>query len=175
MGWTAGVRFPAGTRHISPLHSVQTGSGAHPAFYPNGTGGPFPRGKAAGVWSWPHLQLVPTLRMGELYLHSPHVFKAWCFINSTSGQLYVTHTRKYRSRWKEYWNFCHWELQNSHTSVLPFRSTLSDRCNWYTVAKVCMNQTAHSWAPPITVGAPGRMPTIRYYQYGTRKHEVNRQ
>jgi hypothetical protein len=30
-GWTAGVRFPAEARNFSLLHSVQTGSGAHPA------------------------------------------------------------------------------------------------------------------------------------------------
>jgi len=31
---------------------VQTGSGAHPASYPMGTRGSFPRGKAAGAWRW---------------------------------------------------------------------------------------------------------------------------
>jgi hypothetical protein len=31
------------------LHVVQTGYGAHPASYPMGTGGSFPRGKAAGA------------------------------------------------------------------------------------------------------------------------------
>jgi hypothetical protein len=31
------------------LHVVQTGSGANPASYPMGTGGSFPRGKAAGA------------------------------------------------------------------------------------------------------------------------------
>jgi len=30
-----------------------TGSGAHPASYPVGTGGPFPRNKGGGAWSWP--------------------------------------------------------------------------------------------------------------------------
>jgi hypothetical protein len=30
-GLEAGVPFPAGLRDYSPLHSVQTGSGAHPA------------------------------------------------------------------------------------------------------------------------------------------------
>jgi len=30
-----------------------TGSGAHPASYPMGTGGSFLGGKAAGSWSWP--------------------------------------------------------------------------------------------------------------------------
>jgi hypothetical protein len=34
------------------LHSVQTGSGAHPASYPLSTECPFPGSKAAGTWSW---------------------------------------------------------------------------------------------------------------------------
>jgi hypothetical protein len=42
-GWTAGVRFPAGARNFSVLHSVQIGSGAHPASSPMGAGGS-PRG-----------------------------------------------------------------------------------------------------------------------------------
>jgi hypothetical protein len=40
------VRSPAGSRDFSCSLCVQTGSGAHPASYPVGTGGPFPRGKA---------------------------------------------------------------------------------------------------------------------------------
>jgi hypothetical protein len=43
------VRFPAGAGNFSLHHRVQTGSGAHPASYPIGTRGPFPRGKAAGA------------------------------------------------------------------------------------------------------------------------------
>jgi hypothetical protein len=39
--WTAGVRLPAGSRDFFLLHSVQTGSGAHPASYPMGTRGCF--------------------------------------------------------------------------------------------------------------------------------------
>jgi hypothetical protein len=38
-----GVRSPAGAKDFS---CVQTGSGAHPASSPMGTGGPFPGGKA---------------------------------------------------------------------------------------------------------------------------------
>jgi hypothetical protein len=34
---------------FSLLHTVQTGSGAHPTFYPMGTGCSFPEGKAAGA------------------------------------------------------------------------------------------------------------------------------
>jgi hypothetical protein len=34
---------------FSPVHSVQTGPGAHPASYPMGTGGDLPGGNAAGA------------------------------------------------------------------------------------------------------------------------------
>jgi hypothetical protein len=43
MGWTTRVRIPAGAINLSLLHSVQTDSGAHPASYPMGTRGSFPR------------------------------------------------------------------------------------------------------------------------------------
>jgi hypothetical protein len=43
-GWTAGVRFPAGARDFSILHS----SGAHPASYAMGTGDDFPWVKRPG-------------------------------------------------------------------------------------------------------------------------------
>jgi hypothetical protein len=41
-----GIRFPAGAKDFSCSLCVQTGSGAHPASCPMGTGGPFPGGKA---------------------------------------------------------------------------------------------------------------------------------
>jgi hypothetical protein len=37
-----GVRFPAGAKDFASILCVQTGSGAHPASCPMGTGGPFP-------------------------------------------------------------------------------------------------------------------------------------
>jgi len=46
MGWTIGVIglcFPVGDKNF------QTGSGAHPAYYPIGTGRYSPGGKAAGA------------------------------------------------------------------------------------------------------------------------------
>jgi hypothetical protein len=49
MGWKAGVKFLAGTRDFSVLYSIKTGSKAHPASYPMGTGGSIPKGKVAGV------------------------------------------------------------------------------------------------------------------------------
>jgi hypothetical protein len=41
-----GVRFPAGAKDFSFNLCVQTGSGAHPASCPMGTGGSFPGEKA---------------------------------------------------------------------------------------------------------------------------------
>jgi hypothetical protein len=49
MAWKVGVRFPAGARDFSLLHSVKTWPEAHPVSYPMGTGGRFPEGKAAGA------------------------------------------------------------------------------------------------------------------------------
>jgi hypothetical protein len=43
------VRVPAEVGHFSLHHSVQTGSGAHPASYTMGTSGSFSGGKAAGA------------------------------------------------------------------------------------------------------------------------------
>jgi hypothetical protein len=42
MGWTTGVRLPAGEKDFSLFHSVQTGSRDHPASYPMGIRGSFP-------------------------------------------------------------------------------------------------------------------------------------
>jgi len=48
-----GFQFPAGAGTFSlPCH-VQNSFGAHSASYLMSTGGSFPRGKAATVWSWP--------------------------------------------------------------------------------------------------------------------------
>jgi hypothetical protein len=45
-GWTIGVRSLTGAEDFSSGPCVQTGSGAHPASCPMGTGGYFPGGKA---------------------------------------------------------------------------------------------------------------------------------
>jgi hypothetical protein len=47
MDWTIEVRFPVGAQDFSSSLCVQTGSEAHLASCPMGTGGPYPRGK---VW-----------------------------------------------------------------------------------------------------------------------------
>jgi hypothetical protein len=43
--WTIGVRSPTEAEDFSSSPYVQTGSGAHPASNPMGTGGPFPGAK----------------------------------------------------------------------------------------------------------------------------------
>jgi hypothetical protein len=45
-GRAIGDRSPAGAKDFFSNLCVQTGSGAHPASSPMGTGGPFPGGKA---------------------------------------------------------------------------------------------------------------------------------
>jgi hypothetical protein len=47
-----GVRISARLRYFSPLYSLQTGYGAHTAFYPMGGADCFPGNKAAEAWSW---------------------------------------------------------------------------------------------------------------------------
>jgi hypothetical protein len=46
MGWTDRVGFQAGARDFSLLHSIKTGSGAHPASYLMDNAGSFPRPEA---------------------------------------------------------------------------------------------------------------------------------
>jgi hypothetical protein len=68
------VRSPTGADFSSSL-CIQTGSGAHPASYPMGTGGSFPGGKARprrdADHSPTHPHLVPRLRMSRSYTSSP--------------------------------------------------------------------------------------------------------
>jgi hypothetical protein len=71
MGSTARALLPAGARDL--LHSIQTGSVAHPDSFPVGTRGSFPESKAAG-WGMKlttQLHLVTRSRMVELHLYFP--------------------------------------------------------------------------------------------------------
>jgi hypothetical protein len=80
-----GVRLPAGTRGVSLLHKFQTGSWAHPASYPKGTGSCFRGGKAGGVWIWPLTSIqclgkngkaIPSLPQTPSW-HGACVLKPW--------------------------------------------------------------------------------------------------
>jgi hypothetical protein len=74
-GWTTGQsRFDPRQRRkdFSSSLCVQTGSGAHPASCPMGTGGPFPGGKARPGRDADHSpHLVPRSRMSRSYNSSP--------------------------------------------------------------------------------------------------------
>jgi hypothetical protein len=66
------VRSPAETKYFSSTLCVQTGSGAHPASCPMGTGGPFlgvKRGRGVTLTTHPHL--VPRSWMSRIYISSP--------------------------------------------------------------------------------------------------------
>jgi hypothetical protein len=65
------VRSPTGAEDFSSSPCVQTGSGAHPASYPMGTGDPFPGGKARpSVTLTTHPHLVPRLSISRSYTSS---------------------------------------------------------------------------------------------------------
>jgi hypothetical protein len=68
-----GVRFPAGTENFPLRHRIHTGSEAHPASCPMGTGGSFSGGKAAGREAdhSPPSNAEVT-EFVEIYLHSPN-------------------------------------------------------------------------------------------------------
>jgi hypothetical protein len=76
--WTIGVRSPAEAEDFSSSPCVQTGSGAHPASCPMGTGGPFPGGKARPGREADHSppSSAEVKYEWELYLLSPHVSMA---------------------------------------------------------------------------------------------------
>jgi hypothetical protein len=68
------VRSLTEAEDFSSSPCVQTGSGAHPASYPMGTGGPFPGGKARPGRDADHspASSVEVKNEQELYLFSPH-------------------------------------------------------------------------------------------------------
>jgi hypothetical protein len=73
-GWTARVRFPAGTVFLF-RHRVQVGSGVHPLSYQVSSGYSFPGGKETRAWSWLFTSHLASSWSVELYLHSqirPH-------------------------------------------------------------------------------------------------------
>jgi hypothetical protein len=67
-----GIRSPTEAKDFSSGLCVQTSSESHPAFYPMGTGGPFPRGKARPGRDDDHLRLssAGVKNEYELYLLS---------------------------------------------------------------------------------------------------------
>jgi hypothetical protein len=95
MGWTIGVRSPRGAKDFSSSPCVHAGSGANPACYPMGTGGPFPEGKARpGRDADTHPYPVPRLTMSRSYTSSPPCASMACsgtaffYGHTTHSQIY---------------------------------------------------------------------------------------
>jgi hypothetical protein len=80
----AGIRSSAEAKDFSFSFCVHTGAEVHPASYPMGTVGPFPRVKRGrGVTLTTHPRLVPRSRMSRSYISSP----PW-LLHGVAGQLY---------------------------------------------------------------------------------------
>jgi hypothetical protein len=72
-----GGRVPVGVK-FSSLHVIQTGSGAHSASNPMGTGGSFHGVKRPGVILTTHIQLVPRSRIrGYIYIYPLSHTSSW--------------------------------------------------------------------------------------------------
>jgi hypothetical protein len=87
VGWTAGVRFPTGTRDFSRLHRVQTGYSFNQASYPMAIGGSFPGVKTAGSWSWP--MSSAEINKDRAASPLPHTSSCLCLINSAQEQFHL--------------------------------------------------------------------------------------
>jgi hypothetical protein len=74
-------------KDLSFLHSIQTDSGGHPASYPIGFGGSFPRGKATRAWSWPFTPSNVRIKNSGAYFCSPTCLHGT--INEAQGSLYL--------------------------------------------------------------------------------------
>jgi hypothetical protein len=86
------VRSPTGAEDFSSSPCVQTGSEAHPASYPMGTGVLSPGVKCGrGVTLATHTHLVPRLRMSRSCTSSPPHVPPW----RVAGQFYFFFTFTY--------------------------------------------------------------------------------
>jgi hypothetical protein len=105
------VRSPAKEKDFSSSVCIQTSSGAHPAFCPMGTRGPFPRGKV-----WPGRdadhspQLVPRSWMTRSYTSSPPPAPKWCVVG-LAFYLPAEHLLK----------LPHHSCQTAHTEMLQIK------------------------------------------------------
>jgi hypothetical protein len=72
------VRFPIQTRDFLLLQNVWTGCGVNLTCYSLGTRCSFPRGKAAGAWSWSVTYIYcPGYEWCEVYLYHPPSPNSW--------------------------------------------------------------------------------------------------
>jgi hypothetical protein len=61
--------------------TIDKSTGAHPTYYPVGTGGFFfTRGKAAGTWIWPLTSISDEIKNTWIYTTTPPYFMSWCLV-----------------------------------------------------------------------------------------------
>jgi hypothetical protein len=90
------VRVPVGSR-IFLLQDVQTGSGAHPASYPMGTGALSPRIKRQEREADHSLPINAEVKKMWIYTSTPlYAFMVWCFNSLCKGQIYFI------GRWQDF-------------------------------------------------------------------------
>lgn len=97
---TGQLEFDSSTGKDFTLHQwVYTGTGAHPATYPNGTGSSFCGKKSAGAWSWPIISLSHcSSRFGvyaqwQFYQHNPTFDITWGISETRNSIIHNTQTR----------------------------------------------------------------------------------
>ena len=106
--------FPAEATDSTPLQSIQTGLGVHPASYQISTWVPSMEESSHRIKLTTHLHLAPI----ELYLHSPKWLKVWCLIKH-SDNIFITKFLLHDAE-TQYAQYLYW---------FPFKCTWCDNLN----------------------------------------------
>jgi len=105
------------------FHRVQTSSEAHPTSCPVDIAGSYPRGNAAGAWSWP--------------LTSPQfIFMAWCLVKYRVSPVGVRICGQFLCNYILMLGHCHWGLATSRplgqcsSNCTPFMTSWKLSSQW---------------------------------------------
>jgi hypothetical protein len=109
------------------IHSVQTGSGTHPASCPMGIRDYYPGDKTARPWSWPLISIWCRWQDWRSYASTlPYVFMAWCLINYAQGQIYHLYLCIVSTSWTHFVSYqgifvqCGFCFNSSNISLISF-------------------------------------------------------
>jgi hypothetical protein len=93
-----GFWFLTGAKDFSDLHSIQTGSGAHPASYPVGTRGLIPQGVEQMECEPDHSPPSSTkVRNWWSYTFTPpYIFLVWCLIKPKNNLTFTFEVKLYK-------------------------------------------------------------------------------
>jgi hypothetical protein len=116
MGWMAGVQFLV-MQDFSLLHSVQTDYGAHPASYPIGPGGSFPRSNVARARADHPPPSSAKVKNGGAITPLSHM-PSWhgaCLLHQMKLEIKRSHNASYTIRTKEHCN------NTAHKRISPIQ------------------------------------------------------